>query len=274
MPLFFAIFQLALIWHVKTHADGGGIGGRPLWIGLQPHDEAGVRTEQVVDESFGTDFEAACRLAHTHGSTANRLSRSTVHRTGPGAGVLGADRHGRDDRSRDQGSAAMSEPPRRRRRAESGSALVEFTWLALLLMIPLVYVVITLVTVQRSAYGATEAARAAGRAYILAPDVETARERARRRGCSLAMRDQGVDDRAQQTSRSAASRRRSRVCSQVRRSRSASSWTSSCRWYRRSTGMRRRRSRSMRHIRRRTGSTENRTVNRARRRPKPGNSRS
>ena len=63
-------------------------------------------------------------------------------------------------------------------RGEAGSALVEFTWLGLLLLIPLVYVIISVVTVQRSAYGATEAARAAGRAYILAPDVETARERA------------------------------------------------------------------------------------------------
>ena len=75
---------------------------------------------------------------------------------------------------------------------ESGSALVEFTWLALLLMIPLVYVVVTLVTIQRSAYGATEAARAAGRAYVLSPDQATASERAYA-AASLAMRDQGVE---------------------------------------------------------------------------------
>jgi hypothetical protein len=77
------------------------------------------------------------------------------------------------------------------RRTEAGSALVEFTWLAILLLIPLVYVVITLVTVQRSAYGATEAARAAGRAYILAPDVETAGKRAFD-AARLSMQDQGV----------------------------------------------------------------------------------
>jgi hypothetical protein len=79
-----------------------------------------------------------------------------------------------------------------RRRTEAGSALVEFTWLALLLLIPLVYVVITLLTVQRSAYGVTEAARAAGRAYVLAPDVDTARERALA-AAAVAMRDQGVE---------------------------------------------------------------------------------
>ncbi len=74
---------------------------------------------------------------------------------------------------------------------ERGSALVELTWLGLLLMIPLVYVIITLVTVQRSAYGATEAARAAGRAFVLAPDLTTAQQRAYD-AARLAMLDQGV----------------------------------------------------------------------------------
>lgn len=74
----------------------------------------------------------------------------------------------------------------------AGSALVEVTWLGLLLLIPLVYVVITLVTVQRSAFGATEATRSAGRAYILAPDVVTAEQRAYE-AAALAMSDQGVD---------------------------------------------------------------------------------
>jgi len=81
--------------------------------------------------------------------------------------------------------------PRRDRRGEDGSAMVELTWLGLLLMIPLVYVIISIVTVQRSAFGATEAARAAGRAYILAPDVETAQVRAFE-AARVAMDDQGV----------------------------------------------------------------------------------
>ncbi len=88
-----------------------------------------------------------------------------------------------------------SHRPRRNSRwcpgSKAGSALVELTWLALLLLIPLVYVVITIVTVQRSAYGATEAARAAGRAFILAPDVQIARQRAYD-AARLAMVDQGV----------------------------------------------------------------------------------
>ena len=77
------------------------------------------------------------------------------------------------------------------RRGELGTAIIEVTWLGLLLMIPLVYVIVTLVTVQRSAFGATEAARAAGRAFILAPDPVTARERAYE-AARQAMLDQGA----------------------------------------------------------------------------------
>jgi hypothetical protein len=80
---------------------------------------------------------------------------------------------------------------RARSAGEHGSALVELTWLGLLLLIPLVYVVITIVTVQRNAYGATEAARAAGRAFILAPDVASAEQRAYE-AARIAMTDQGV----------------------------------------------------------------------------------
>jgi Flp pilus assembly protein TadG len=77
------------------------------------------------------------------------------------------------------------------RRCERGSTLVELTWLGVLLLIPLVYVVLTLATVQRSAYGATEAARSAARAYVLSPDVATGRSRAVA-AARLAMSDQGV----------------------------------------------------------------------------------
>lgn len=81
--------------------------------------------------------------------------------------------------------------PRWRRRGQAGSALVEVTWLGLLMLVPLVYLVISVISVQRAAFGATEAARAAGRAYILAPDVTTARARAYA-AARLAMTDQGV----------------------------------------------------------------------------------
>ena len=66
----------------------------------------------------------------------------------------------------------------RRSRAEGGSALVEFTWLALILLVPLVWIVMSIFEVQRGAFAVSAAARAAGRAYALAPDDATGAVRA------------------------------------------------------------------------------------------------
>ncbi len=77
------------------------------------------------------------------------------------------------------------------RSSQQGSALVELTWLGLLLIIPLVYLILTFFTVQQSGFGATEAVRAAGRAYVLAPDVQSAQERAVA-AATVALADQGV----------------------------------------------------------------------------------
>jgi hypothetical protein len=78
------------------------------------------------------------------------------------------------------------------RRGESGTALVEVTWLAVLLLVPLVYVVLAVFEVQRGAFGATAGARAAGRVFVLAPDPGSAATRARA-AAALALRDQGID---------------------------------------------------------------------------------
>lgn len=74
---------------------------------------------------------------------------------------------------------------------EKGSAMVEFTWLAVLLMVPLVYVLLVVFQVQRAAFAVTEAARQAGRAYAVAPDNGTGRSRAAA-ATRLALADQGV----------------------------------------------------------------------------------
>ena len=76
-------------------------------------------------------------------------------------------------------------------RRDDGSALVEFTWLAVLLMIPLVYVVLAAVSVQRAAFATTAAAREAARAYATAPSDEEGERRAEA-AVALAMHDQGV----------------------------------------------------------------------------------
>ncbi|MDP3969350.1 MAG: hypothetical protein Q8Q02_13860 [Nocardioides sp.] len=77
-------------------------------------------------------------------------------------------------------------------RRERGSALIEVTWLSILLLLPLLYIVLAVFAVQRTAYGVTAAAAAAGRAFTLAPDESSAP--ARGRGAAmLALADHGVD---------------------------------------------------------------------------------
>src|SRR5437763_15697043 len=58
-------------------------------------------------------------------------------------------------------------------------------------MIPLVYVVLTAVSVQRAAFATTEAAREAARAYATASSDAEGEQRAEQ-AVALAMRDQGV----------------------------------------------------------------------------------
>jgi Flp pilus assembly protein TadG len=79
-----------------------------------------------------------------------------------------------------------------RRRGERGSALVEFSWLAILLLVPLVWIMLTVFEVQRGAFATSAAARSAGRAYALAPDDSTGDQRARS-AAELVMADQGAD---------------------------------------------------------------------------------
>jgi len=82
-----------------------------------------------------------------------------------------------------------------RSRDERGSAVVEFSWLALLLIVPLIYVMLAVFDVQRASYGATAATRAAGRAFVIVPaglSEDEARSRAFE-AARLAMKDQGIE---------------------------------------------------------------------------------
>jgi hypothetical protein len=71
------------------------------------------------------------------------------------------------------------------------SSRTKFTWLAILLMIPLVYVVLAAVSVQRAAFATTAAAREAARAYATASSDAEGEQRAEA-AVALAMHDQGV----------------------------------------------------------------------------------
>ena len=76
-------------------------------------------------------------------------------------------------------------------RDERGSALVEFIWLGLLLLVPLVYVLLTVFAAQSAAFGADAASRAAGRAYMLAPSQDQAATAAEA-AALVALADQGI----------------------------------------------------------------------------------
>jgi Flp pilus assembly protein TadG len=66
----------------------------------------------------------------------------------------------------------------RPRRSQRGSALVEVTWLSILLLMPLLYVMLAVFDVQRASFAATSAARQAARAYVLSPSDASAPARA------------------------------------------------------------------------------------------------
>lgn len=77
------------------------------------------------------------------------------------------------------------------RPADAGSALVEFTVLAVVLLVPLTYLVLAVFAVQRAAYAVTAAAREAGRAYATADTRGSADARAGA-AAALALRDHGL----------------------------------------------------------------------------------
>ncbi len=77
------------------------------------------------------------------------------------------------------------------RRDDEGSATVEFALFSMLLLVPFTYVLLTVFAVQRTAYGVTEAAREAARAFVTSPSGGQAQERMNA-AVALALRDQGL----------------------------------------------------------------------------------
>jgi Flp pilus assembly protein TadG len=76
---------------------------------------------------------------------------------------------------------------------DRGSALVEVTWLGILLLVPLLWVVLSVFEVQRGAFAVSTAARSAARAYALAPNDALGLARAET-AARLALEDQGLTD--------------------------------------------------------------------------------
>jgi Flp pilus assembly protein TadG len=77
-------------------------------------------------------------------------------------------------------------------RDERGSALVEFVFIALVVFVPLVYIVAGFSAVQRGVFASTAAAREAGRAIGTAPDLASGLERAEV-AARIAVEDQSVE---------------------------------------------------------------------------------
>ncbi len=81
----------------------------------------------------------------------------------------------------------------RARSDDGGSAIIEFVFVAVIVMVPLVYLIAAVATVQRNTLAVTQAARDAGRAFATSDSPGQARERVSA-AVRLALADQGLPD--------------------------------------------------------------------------------
>jgi hypothetical protein len=81
-------------------------------------------------------------------------------------------------------------------RDDSGNAIVEFVFVAVLVMVPLVYLIAAVATVQRNTLAVAQAARDAGRAFATSDSDAAARSRVNA-AVRLALADQGLPDDAE-----------------------------------------------------------------------------
>ncbi|OLT54374.1 pilus assembly protein TadE [Cellulosimicrobium sp. CUA-896] len=92
-------------------------------------------------------------------------------------------------RARLTGPACASSPEP----GERGNAVVEFLGVALVLLLPLLYLVLTVGRVQAATFAVEGAAREAARAFVTAPSSAEARARAGA-AVAIALEDQGFDE--------------------------------------------------------------------------------
>jgi hypothetical protein len=74
---------------------------------------------------------------------------------------------------------------------DGGSAIIEFVFVAVVVMVPLVYLIVGVAVVQRSQLATSDAARSVGRAYATSPTPQQAMPRAQA-ALNLALADQGL----------------------------------------------------------------------------------
>lgn len=80
-----------------------------------------------------------------------------------------------------------------RARGEEGSAIIEFIFLGVLMLVPLIYLVMALARIQAGSFAVTAAAREAGRAFVTAEVGQDAAGRASA-AANIAFGDQGFDE--------------------------------------------------------------------------------
>lgn len=95
----------------------------------------------------------------------------------------------RRNRSAEHGTRRAA---RATRHAEHGAATVEFVFIGILVLVPLLYLVIAVFEAQRNTFAVTQAAREAGRAFATADDETAARARADA-AMRMALADQGLE---------------------------------------------------------------------------------
>jgi hypothetical protein len=78
-------------------------------------------------------------------------------------------------------------------RDDCGTAIVEFVFIAIVMLVPLIYLIAAVAAVQRNQLAVTDAARNAGRAFATSATPEEAAARART-AVRLALADQGLPD--------------------------------------------------------------------------------
>ncbi len=81
----------------------------------------------------------------------------------------------------------------RRSPDQRGSGMIDVAWLSIVLLLPLLWIVLSVAEVQRGSFGVSGAARAAARAYALAPNDLAGEQRAEA-VARQALADQGLDD--------------------------------------------------------------------------------
>jgi Flp pilus assembly protein TadG len=75
---------------------------------------------------------------------------------------------------------------------DEGNAIVEFVYLAILLMVPLTYLLLTVFRVQAAAYATSSASREAGRVFVTSGSTQDADARATT-AVSIVLADSGLE---------------------------------------------------------------------------------